>query len=223
MDDSQTQLFNIEDFVRPDAKQVINERTVTVRSHTRVVRPAAVRKAITTTKSSAPETVKDETTVAEARVWLEERVAKGVACPVCTRYAKVYTRTITATMAKALILIYRFSKGEYVHVDKFLMKYGLHSGAAMPALLRHWELLEKKPAKKEKLKNGSNSSGYYRITSRGSLFAQNKVAINRYVRLYDDRSLFLENEDKILIVDALRKQFNYDELMSGDYDKAAQV
>lgn len=214
MPDDQRQLFNIEDFARPDAMQVVQTRTVTVKRHTREIVPRGVRKAITPpTKAEAPETVSDDTTVKTARAWLDQHVAQGAVCPVCTRYAKVYTRTITASMARALVTIYLHSDGDYVHVDKFLMQHGQHSGRAMPALLRHWELLEKKEGKR---KDGAGASGYYRITERGRLFAENKVAINKYVRLYDDRSLFLANDEKILIVDALRKRFDYAALMRGE-------
>lgn len=215
-------LFNIEDFVRTDAMQVVQTRTVTVKRHTRTIVPRAVRKAITTAaKSEAVETVSNETTVEEARAWLDERVEHGIACPVCTRYAKVYRRTITAAMARALVTMYLHAGDDFVHLDKFLMSHKQHSGAAMPALLRHWELIEKKAGKRQ---DGASSIGYYRITERGKMFAQNKVAINKWIRLYDDRALFLANDEKILIVDALRKKFDYQELMKGaSGDEAAQV
>jgi hypothetical protein len=207
-------LFNIEDFVRPDAKTVIESRTVDVRRHTRTIVPRAIRKPISgaAQASRAPETVDETSTVKEARAWLEERITHGIACPVCTRYAKVYTRTITAAMARALITMHLHAADDYVHLDKFLMKHGQHSGAAMPALLRHWELVEKKRGKR---KDGASAVGYYRVTERGHMFAENKIAINKWVRLYDDRALFLENDEKILIVDALREKFNYEELMKG--------
>lgn len=213
-DSSQNTLFDLDSFVRPDAMQVIQQRTVTVKRHTRTITPRAVRKAIAPkTKTEAPENVSDDTTVKQARAWLQERVEHGALCPVCTRFAKVYTRTITASMARALVTIYLHAADDFVHLDRFLMKYKQHSGKAMPALLRHWELIEKQKGKR---KDDSSAVGYYRITPRGKLFAENKIAINKFVRLYDDRALFLDNDEKILIVDALRKQFDYAALMRGE-------
>ena len=206
-------LFGLEDFVRPDAHDVIESRVVKVKEHDRKIVPRAVKKPISAKKVTAPEKLAETATVKEARAWLEARVEHGVRCPTCTRFAKIYTRTITASMARALMLLYKhdvMKPGEFVRVDKYLMSQGVHSGAAMPALLRHWSLVEKKKGKR---KDSSSATGEYRITERGKLFVEDKITVHKFVRLYDDQSLFVEDTEKISIKQALKKQFNYDELM----------
>jgi hypothetical protein len=136
-----------------------------------------------------------------------------VQCPLCTRFAKVYRRTITASMARALILLYHQDNktpGEFVHVDSFLMSHKVHSGSAMPALLRHWDLVEKMQGRR---RDNSTAVGCYRITQRGRLFVEDKCTVEKYVRLFDDRALFIADETKITIKQALKKQFDYAELM----------
>jgi len=207
-------LFSLDDFVRPDAQKVIETRVVDVKKHTRKITPRGVKKPITSAPAAAlkDDKLDENATVKQAREWLEARVEHGVRCPTCTRFAKIYTRTITASMARALMLLYKHAQksDSFVRVDAYLMKEGVHSGAAMPALLRHWALVEKKAGKR---KDTSSATGEYRITERGKLFVENKITVEKFVRLYDDQSLFVEGTEKISIRDALKKKFNYDELM----------
>ena len=48
-----------------------------------------------------------DTTLREARAWLQPRLRKGEECPCCRRWAKVNVYSISATAARALILLVR--------------------------------------------------------------------------------------------------------------------
>ena len=48
-----------------------------------------------------------DTTLRDARAWLAPRLLKGERCPCCRRWGKVNAYTISATAARALILLVR--------------------------------------------------------------------------------------------------------------------
>ena len=54
----------------------------------------------------AAEPPSDGETLGGARDWLRDRVEKGAKCPCCGQFAKVYRRTITSGMARALFMIW---------------------------------------------------------------------------------------------------------------------
>ena len=75
------------------------------------------------------------TTLAVAREWLRDRVEEGERCPCCTQFAKVYKRTIHATMAHDLIRIYRACGRDWFHLPDHVG----HPGDF--AKLRYWNMI----------------------------------------------------------------------------------
>ena len=76
--------------------------------------------------------------------------------------------------------------------------------------LRYWNLLEKKI---EDRKDGSNRNGYYKITGRGIMFAENKLTVPEKAIVFNGKLQNLEGEE-INILTALGKRFDYSELMN---------
>lgn len=170
--------------------------------------------------STQPEIQNPEfATLEEARTFLRKHFDKGAQCPVCRQFVKRYQRKLNSRMAYALILIYYHFRSvgagtnHWLDVNKYLLSKDVHSGAANVALLRFWDLLERKPDKK----SDGNHSGMYRITDLGIRFVQGECRVPKYIYLYNSRVLkrdLLEVE-QISIQQALGDRFNYTELMEG--------
>jgi hypothetical protein len=130
---------------------------------------------------------------------------------------KLYKRPINGTMALALVLIYQHFKlnphHTWLHVAAFLVKVKRDSTIAGGDVvkLRYWGLLER--AKGER-SDGSDRVGRYRITEIGKQFVEGKIAVPKYIYLYNQR-LFRLSEEMTTVQQALGSKFNYGELMGG--------
>lgn len=152
----------------------------------------------------------DDMTLAQARAKLRQLVEEGEQCPTCTQFAKVYRRKIHASMAAALIAIYRatvMGSGEWIEISKVLP----HKQVADAAKLRYWGLVEEEPAVRS---DGSERTGFWRITIKGIAFVRDQGVVPKYARLYDGRCLGMDG-DMVKISDCLGKKFDYGELMAG--------
>lgn len=153
----------------------------------------------------------DKMTILEARTILRKLAMEGGHdCPVCTQFSKVYKRKIHASMAAAMVSIYRASYMEqkhWVEISKLLP----HNQVADAAKLRYWGLIEEEPSVRS---DGSERTGFWRVTMRGMEFVREVRTVPKYAKLYDGRSLGLEG-DQVGIRDALGAKFNYSQLMAG--------
>lgn len=155
---------------------------------------------------------------------LLDMIRHGCKCPLCGQFMKQYARTINGEMATALILAYRhFTKyphSEPLHMDNWLdemwnrgiLKHRLRG--RNHALLTRWNLLETtgaRESKSEKRKVVAN----YRITKIGMDFVEEKIAIPKYVYLYDNRVLGY-SDAVVMIKGCIGKAFNYEELISAE-------
>jgi hypothetical protein len=151
----------------------------------------------------------------EARQWVQHRLRDGVTCPCCQQYCRVYRRKLNSTMALALVLIYQYFKAnrnaKWLHVAAFLVKVKRDSSIAGGDVvkLRYWGLLERALGERE---DGSDRIGRYRITELGKQFVEGRIAVPRYVYLYNQMLLRL-SEEMTTIREALGDRFSYDELM----------
>jgi hypothetical protein len=150
-----------------------------------------------------------DATLGEVRDWLRLRVEKGVHCPACEQFAKVYRRQIYAGMVRALVLMYRegdFGRRLYVHVPSIDPARG-----GDVAKLEFWGLIEEERAKRE----DGGRAGYWRVTRRGEDGLQRKTTVPKYARIYDGRLLSLTGV-AVSVDDALeRGGFRLDDLMAG--------
>lgn len=150
-----------------------------------------------------------------AKLWVQQNLRDGVTCPCCKQYCRMYRRKLNSTMALALILIYQFFKKNphagWLHVAAFLVKVKRDSSIAGGDVvkLRYWGLIERAPGERD---DGSDRVGRYRITEVGKQFVEGKIAVPRYVYLYNQLLLRL-SEEMTTIREALSDRFKYDELM----------
>lgn len=148
-------------------------------------------------------------TLVEARDYVVENRGKGVKCPCCGRFVKLYKRPLGSTIARWLIaLVRRFERERRwysVHEPWSLL---INGGTGDVAKLRFWELVLSKsnddPQKK--------SSGLWIPTDRGVDFVHGRRRMPRHC--YVDRgNLEGFSRELITIQDALGKGFDYRELM----------
>ena len=149
--------------------------------------------------------------------WLLSKAKKGLNCPLCGQYVKIYPRTINAAMAKVLILLVRHYKryphSRPVHIDSFLSKV---CGANRPtgnnhSLLVHWGLLLKVGTLVSRA--GKKRDGYYRPTDLGKQFVAGLKSVPKYVYMYNNARVG-ESDESISVDSALRGKFSRDELLS---------
>lgn len=145
-------------------------------------------------------------TIQSAKDYLRSNWAKGVTCPCCEQFVKLYKRKLNSGMALTLIRIYRHSQG-WVPVKEFLRQNKWHNGHDW-TLLRFWGLLEEKQHAK-----GENSSGYWRITAKGISFVLNHITVPKRMLMYNQSCYGFEGGETS-ISEALGNKFNYQELMA---------
>lgn len=147
----------------------------------------------------------DDGTLREARDWLRERVDDGATCPCCTQLAKVYRRRIHATLARAIITLYRHGGlGQFVHAPSLPGDTHEISQAVW------WGLIEEDEAVRE----DRGRAGWWRVTPLGAAFILQEQQVPKYARVYDGRCLGLVGEP-VWISDALGAKFSYADLMAG--------
>ncbi len=157
------------------------------------------------------------TDIEAAKAFVQQNLRDGVTCPACGQFCKVYKRKLNSTMALALVLIYQFFKknprADWLHVAAFLVKVKRDSSIAGGDVvkLRYWGLLVRAPGERD---DGSDRVGRYQITEVGKQFVEGRIAVPRYVYLYNQLLLRL-SEEMTTMREALGDKFNYDELMKG--------
>jgi hypothetical protein len=159
----------------------------------------------------------DGTNLDEAKAFVQQHLRDGVTCPTCGQFCKVYRRKLNSTMALALCLIYQYFQKNphhtWLHVAAFLVQTKRDSSIAGGDVvkLRYWGLLERGDGERD---DGSDRVGRYRITDLGKKFVEGKIAVPRYVYLYNQLLLRL-SEEMTTVQEALGDRFNYAELMVG--------
>jgi hypothetical protein len=163
----------------------------------------------------------DDMPLSEVREWLRERVVgRKIAtdCPVCTQRVELYHRSVYATMARFLIGLYWMSPersdGEaWVSARAIAQRYGLRlNEGGDRSKLRYWGLIEVPDATRP---DGSNRTGYFKITRRGRAYVEDRLLIPKTAVIYNGSALRFEGPD-VGIRDALRGKFDYSELMAGN-------
>lgn len=145
-------------------------------------------------------------TIAEAQDELFENLKEGAICPVCDRLAKIYKRTIHATMAKELISIYKIAGHDWFYLPQH---QALQHGGDF-AKLRYWDLVEEDDNERD---DGSSRTGWWKVTNKGALFVEGKISVKKYTHVYNTECVGFSGKS-VFIKDCLGKKFNYRELMN---------
>lgn len=148
----------------------------------------------------------DDLPLGEARTLLRLLVEDGAECPCCRQYAKVYRRSIHASMASALIAVYREHGRDWGKVTDLLT----HRQNADFAKLALWDLIQADDGVRE---DDSKRTGVWRITSRGEAWLHGATTVAKYVRVYNKRRLSFVQGAEVSIREALGDEFDYGQLM----------
>lgn len=152
-------------------------------------------------------------TLEEAIAWVEQNKEEGVRCPCCGQFAKVYTRKLNSAMARDLIWLVKAAR----HATEGWVDISIRGPITLQrsrelAKLVHWNLVECKMGDPIR---GGRTLGIWRPTSLGSEFASAKIALPKYVRIYDGSFLSFPDKGITNIRQALGSHFDYDELWRG--------
>jgi len=161
-------------------------------------------------------------TLASAIKWFRLKVGigadnrgPGCHCPLCGKAWQKQVRPMNATALKALLLFYYKVKERparnYYHWWRTIYpnpEHGLTMGGDF-AKLRHWGLIEPKPAD-----SPGKSDGFYRITDRGRKFINGEIALPGNVIIWRGQMEGVEGKP-IYVWDALGGRTDWRELMKG--------
>jgi hypothetical protein len=169
---------------------------------------------------------KAEPTITDARgEWDLTIRDKGGYCPCCDRWGKVYRYGISHAMTKALLWMASSHGENWIDMPKQAPRDLIQTYTF--ATLKWWRLIERlhieKEVKVEKNDEGeqvlvyadseTKSSGLWRVTPIGMMFAKGQVQVPQYVYLYNDTLKDVSTET-VYIKDCVGKKFNYSEIMN---------
>ena len=167
-------------------------------------------------------------TIEEAKEYIRigSKSNKGVICPCCEQFVKVYKRKITSAAAKALMLLIqetvRLNKFtnelvySEVHIQDFFAGIGLRATAMDYIQLERFGLIQKVPDDRtEKEKKEIKNVGLYFVTDRGYKFATNQIAIEKYHYVLNNKSIGVSKVDKVRVYECLKEKHTYADLMKG--------
>jgi hypothetical protein len=146
-------------------------------------------------------------TLDEAIAEMEEGKVKGIVCPCCKQFAKIYNRKLNSAMAYSLILVAKYFEENphesSVHVEQYLSKT---TRATDFYKLRFWGLIEE-----------SDRTSHWMVSPKGFDFVNNKVKVPKKVAIYNNEFIG-ESRDQTSIVEALGDKFDFSELMGSSLD-----
>jgi len=171
--------------------------------------------------------VDPQTPFERAKVELVEHVARrgGAFCPLCGQQSTIYQRNVNASIALVLrgLALWRNQHGPgFASIPDAIFKapeYGVagtkagQGGQWAQAAL--WDLVERERG--EVRADGSNRTGYARITSRGLAFLAGKYRIRKYALVYDG-VLLGKAGDLVSIADVQRLAFDFSTIFAGASD-----
>lgn len=161
-----------------------------------------------------------DTTLRDARAWLAPRLLKGERCPCCRRWGKVNAYTISATAARALILLVRIYevRRTWVHSKEIAAAHSGVNARRMLACtgdgltkLRHWGLVQPKPNDSDPTKR---DLGLWEPTALGIEFVYGRTRVPKHAHVYNDKLQGMDRRATVSIRDALRDRFDYTQLMA---------
>ncbi len=135
---------------------------------------------------------------------------KGIHCPHCGQWAKKYRKGLTSSVAKFLIKLYVAQQ----HHDRYYKTRELYPGdnkaSTEGVIARFWGLIDVA----ETHDSGGAPVGSYHLTDLGRRFVMDVERVKSHAFTYNSELLGLDGK-MVSIHDALRKKYNYDDLMAG--------
>ena len=156
-----------------------------------------------TTQTDLP----DHVSLGEARQFLRERIDEGHPCPLCYQHAKVYKRSINATMVRGLAAMWK-EHGIHWH-DKISTLRAHRVDGREESKLRYWALVEESSERRE----DGGHAGTWRVTETGEAFLLGRLSVRKYAHIYDSRCLRFSGPE-VSVAECVREKFDLRELLS---------
>ena len=150
------------------------------------------------------------TTIQEAKQYLKSNYEKGVSCPCCGQFVKLYKRKINSGMSLGLLYLYKINGGgDFIHVPTAFTQRKINHANLELAKLLYWELVEERLSTEDDKKN----SGYWKLTNKGIDYVLNRIKVPKHVFIYNNKVKGFSN-NSTGITESLGDKFNYHELMN---------
>jgi len=148
-------------------------------------------------------------TLQEAKDYIKENQKKGLQCPCCEGYVKLYKRKLNSGMAKFLIALYKRSQTEIPScIEDILLDLNTPAKSLDYSVLTHWGLIQRVVIPSTEKKH----SGLWEITPTGREFVLGVAMVAKRVHIINNVVVGFD-EEQISIKEALGQKFNYIELM----------
>lgn len=153
-------------------------------------------------------------TLQEAKNDLALNWDKGIECPCCTQYVKLYRRSISGGSAYTLIRLYRETGVlKDFHLEDIMRALEIpHATRSDFSKLRFWGLIKPLTGKRE---DGSSRNGHWIVTNEGRDFIQGSAMVRKYAMVFNNKQYGYQGKE-LGIRETLTSKFNYDELMGYD-------
>jgi len=159
------------------------------------------------------------------QLWRHAIEGDGGHCPVCTRWGKLYRRTINRNMALSLRWLHNKSTQR--------VEQGLDEWFSVPESKTNWVIrrqevgkmrwwgLTERPAKNDpvlgRVKTKAKQSGLWRCTPEGVAFLKGDITVPECVWVHKD-NVEATSSEKVSWEDCIPANFNYAELMSANFN-----
>ena len=157
-------------------------------------------------------------TLKEAKDYVKENVNKGVRCPCCEGFVKLYKRKINSGMALFLIGLYKLDKvapyTNYFQNKEVMELMKLNTASLDYSVLEHFGLIQSKKHGYYDHKR-TKCTGYWKITDRGREFVKRQIKVEKRVWLLHNQVMGFDR-DTVDIKHCLGSKFDYEELMYND-------
>jgi len=153
------------------------------------------------TLEQAKELLKDE---------LRVQLDKGAHCEICAQYVRMYKKRLSSTAVLMMIRLYWLEENTsepYHHLNDLMRGFSI-SGCGDFATSRFWGLVKEMPNDDPKKK----ASGMWSLTENGKKFVNKEVRVKSHAKIYNAKCYGLVG-DYIDVKEALKKKFDYEELM----------
>lgn len=184
-------------------------------------------------------TMDPSTTLEQAKAVVNDalRNGKGIECPCCTQWVDIYSRTITHKQAATLILLYQAHPvGAVVDINKFIdslpdaLGKELLKGREWHKLV-YWGLLEdvivdermRLAYKAAFPTSKAKKLTLHTLTPLGAQFVFKGTAVPKKAVIFNNRVIGWSDNSFTTCNEALKKKFDYDELMDVDVSTVGRI
>lgn len=141
-----------------------------------------------------------------AKAWLEQRLHKGVKCPCCNQFTKMYHRPMNGNMIRALLNLYR-AGGE--DAFKFAHWPPIDPSKGDAAKLVHWGFIEEE----NRVREDGGRAGYWRVTEKGEDFLKGRIKVPSHIYHFDSKFYGFDDTVFVTVHDAWGEPFDLRKLM----------